>query len=113
MHTSPTRSDWRLPSPGDGHALARWRPDVVFTTGGYVAIPVVMAGGSDCACRALMWEGNLVPGRSVRATARLTSALAVSFAETCAALPGKCFVTGTPIRSFAGREGVGAARRWT
>ena len=25
--------------------LARWRPDVVFTTGGYVAIPVADGGG--------------------------------------------------------------------
>ena len=50
-------------------------------------------------------------GRSVRATARLASALAVSFAETCARLPGKRFVTGTPIRVLRRpRPGVGAAR---
>jgi UDP-N-acetylglucosamine--N-acetylmuramyl-(pentapeptide) pyrophosphoryl-undecaprenol N-acetylglucosamine transferase len=54
------------------------------------------------------WEGNLVAGRSVRATARLASALAVSFEETCTQLPGRCFVTGTPIRSFAGRDRASA-----
>ena len=82
--------------------LARRRPDVLFTTGGYIAIPVIAAAAT-LRIPSLMWEGNLVPGRSVRASARMASALAVSFAETCARLPGPCFVTGTPIRSFAGR----------
>jgi UDP-N-acetylglucosamine--N-acetylmuramyl-(pentapeptide) pyrophosphoryl-undecaprenol N-acetylglucosamine transferase len=87
--------------------LARNRPDVVFTTGGYIAIPVIAAAAT-LRIPSLMWEGNLVPGRSVRASARLASALAVSFAETCARLPGPCFVTGTPIRSFAGRTSAAA-----
>jgi UDP-N-acetylglucosamine--N-acetylmuramyl-(pentapeptide) pyrophosphoryl-undecaprenol N-acetylglucosamine transferase len=87
--------------------LARPRPDVVFTTGGYLAIPVVAAAAT-LRIPALMWEGNLVAGRSVRASARMASALAVSFAETCARLPGRCYVTGTPIRSFAGRDRAAA-----
>ncbi|MEO8625176.1 MAG: UDP-N-acetylglucosamine--N-acetylmuramyl-(pentapeptide) pyrophosphoryl-undecaprenol N-acetylglucosamine transferase [Candidatus Limnocylindrales bacterium] len=87
--------------------LTRRRPDVVFTTGGYIAIPVVAAAAT-LRIPSLMWEGNLVPGRSVRASARLASALAVSFAETCARLPGPCFVTGTPIRSFAGHDRAAA-----
>lgn len=87
--------------------LARRRPDVVFTTGGYIAIPVVAAAAT-LRIPSVMWEGNLVPGRSVRASARLAGALAVSFAETCARLPGPCFVTGTPIRSFAGRTPAAA-----
>jgi UDP-N-acetylglucosamine--N-acetylmuramyl-(pentapeptide) pyrophosphoryl-undecaprenol N-acetylglucosamine transferase len=89
--------------------MTRWRPDAVFTTGGYVAIPVVMAAAA-LRVPALMWEGNLVPGRSVRATARLARALAVSFPETCASLPGPCYVTGTPIRSFAGKDRAAARR---
>ena len=87
--------------------LARHRPDVVFTTGGYIAIPVVAAAAT-LRIPSVMWEGNLVPGRSVRASARMASALAVSFAEMCARLPGRCFVTGTPIRSFAGRTPAAA-----
>ena len=87
--------------------LARRRPDAVFTTGGYLAIPVVAAAAS-LRIPSVMWEGNLVAGRSVRATARLANVLAVSFAETCAQLPGRCFVTGTPIRSFAGRDRASA-----
>jgi UDP-N-acetylglucosamine--N-acetylmuramyl-(pentapeptide) pyrophosphoryl-undecaprenol N-acetylglucosamine transferase len=88
--------------------LLRRRPRVIFTTGGYTAIPVLAAAFA-LRIPSVLWEGNLVPGRSVRATARLASVLCVSFAETCAALPGACYVTGTPIRSFAGTE-RGAAR---
>ncbi len=48
----------------------------------------------------VMWEGNVIPGRSVRATARLADVLAVSFVATCAAvrMSGPCYLTGTPIR---------------
>jgi UDP-N-acetylglucosamine--N-acetylmuramyl-(pentapeptide) pyrophosphoryl-undecaprenol N-acetylglucosamine transferase len=79
--------------------LLRRRPAAVFTTGGYVAIPVLMAARL-LGIPSLLWEGNVIPGRSVRATARLASALAVSFAATCRALPpsASCYVTGTPIR---------------
>ena len=65
--------------------LARWRPDVVYTTGGYVAIPVLIAAAT-LRIPSLLWEGNLLAGRSVRATARLASAIAVSFPETAATL---------------------------
>ena len=86
--------------PQAGAILARERPDAIFTTGGYVAIPTVTAAAS-LRIPVLLWEGNVVPGRSVRAVARLTSAVAVSFEATCDAL-GKapCFVTGTPIRDI-------------
>jgi UDP-N-acetylglucosamine--N-acetylmuramyl-(pentapeptide) pyrophosphoryl-undecaprenol N-acetylglucosamine transferase len=81
--------------------LARWRPKVIFTTGGYVAIPVLAAAAA-LRIPSVLWEGNLIAGRSVRATARLASAIALSFEETAASLPGRPLVTGTPIRSFAG-----------
>jgi UDP-N-acetylglucosamine--N-acetylmuramyl-(pentapeptide) pyrophosphoryl-undecaprenol N-acetylglucosamine transferase len=89
--------------------MARWRPRVVFTTGGYVAIPVLAAAAA-LRIPSVMWEGNLMAGRSVRATARLAGAIATSFPETAAALPGRTFVTGTPIRSFAGVDQAGARR---
>jgi UDP-N-acetylglucosamine--N-acetylmuramyl-(pentapeptide) pyrophosphoryl-undecaprenol N-acetylglucosamine transferase len=84
--------------PQAGAILSRERPDAIFTTGGYVAIPTVMAAAS-LRIPVVLWEGNVVPGRSVRAVARLTDAVAVSFEATCAALRKEpCFVTGTPIR---------------
>lgn len=100
--------------------LVRRRPAAVFTTGGYVAIPVLLAARI-LGIPALLWEGNVVPGRSVRATARLARAIAVSFEATCAALDAgaRCYVTGTPIRDVAAidrlaareRLGIGAGER--
>lgn len=89
---------------------AAWRPRAVFTTGGYVAMPVLAAAAA-LRVPSLLWEGNVVPGRSVRATARLASALAVSFGETCAQLPGRCYQTGTPIRSFGHADRTAARTR--
>jgi UDP-N-acetylglucosamine--N-acetylmuramyl-(pentapeptide) pyrophosphoryl-undecaprenol N-acetylglucosamine transferase len=92
--------------------LVRRRPAAVFTTGGYVAIPVLVAARL-LGIPSVLWEGNVIPGRSVRATARLASALAVSFGATCAALSarGPCFVTGTPIRDVASIDRLDARER--
>lgn len=90
--------------------MLRWRPQAVFTTGGYVAIPVLIAAAA-LRVPSIVWEGNIVPGRSVRATARLAAALALSFEETAARLPGRRYVTGTPIRSFAGLDRAAARRQ--
>ena len=92
--------------------LLRRRPAAIFTTGGYVAIPVLIAARL-LGVPSLLWEGNVVPGKSVRATARLASALAVSFGATCAALSSRraCFVTGTPIRDIAAIDRLAARER--
>jgi UDP-N-acetylglucosamine--N-acetylmuramyl-(pentapeptide) pyrophosphoryl-undecaprenol N-acetylglucosamine transferase len=84
--------------------LGRFRPAAVFTTGGYVAIPVLLAA-APLGIPVVLWEGNVIPGRSVRATARLADVLAVSFEATCDALRSAapdqpCYVTGTPIRDL-------------
>src|SRR5262245_63038764 len=82
--------------------LIRRRPAAVFTTGGYVAIPVLLAARV-LGIPALLWEGHVVPGRSVRATARLARAIGVSFGETCGALAAgrrRCR-TPTPSRAAA------------
>jgi UDP-N-acetylglucosamine--N-acetylmuramyl-(pentapeptide) pyrophosphoryl-undecaprenol N-acetylglucosamine transferase len=90
--------------------LARQRPRAIFTTGGYVAIPVLLAARL-LRIPSLLWEGNLVPGRSVRAVARLASAIAVSYEPTAAQLPGRAYLTGTPVRSFVGLEQDSSRRR--
>src|SRR6185369_12086934 len=94
--------------------LATRRPAAVFTTGGYVAIPILMAARA-LRIPALLWEGNAIPGRSVRATAGLASVVAVTFGETCRALAAgsRCYEPGTPIREtrtvdrLAAREALG------
>ncbi len=88
--------------PQAGAILASERPAAIFTTGGYVAVPVLLAA-APLGIPVVLWDGNVVPGRAVRATARLADVIAVSFAATCQALataaPGRpCYLTGTPIR---------------
>ncbi|HET7167689.1 MAG TPA: UDP-N-acetylglucosamine--N-acetylmuramyl-(pentapeptide) pyrophosphoryl-undecaprenol N-acetylglucosamine transferase [Candidatus Limnocylindrales bacterium] len=95
--------------------LARERPAAIFTTGGYVAVPVLLAA-APLGIPVVLWEGNVVPGRAVRATARLADVIAVSFEPTCAALgaaaPGRpCYVTGTPIRDTHDIDREAARRR--
>jgi UDP-N-acetylglucosamine--N-acetylmuramyl-(pentapeptide) pyrophosphoryl-undecaprenol N-acetylglucosamine transferase len=87
--------------------LLRRRPSAIFTTGGYVALPVLAAAWL-LRIPVVMWDGNVVPGRSVRVTARLAGCLAVTFDRTCRALGRRrpCYITGTPIRNprAVGRE---------
>ena len=90
--------------------MLRWRPDVLYTTGGYVAIPT-LAAAFLLRVPSLMWEGNRLAGRSVRATARLASALAVSYAGTQDDLPGQPYLTGTPIRASEGMDRTAARAR--
>jgi UDP-N-acetylglucosamine--N-acetylmuramyl-(pentapeptide) pyrophosphoryl-undecaprenol N-acetylglucosamine transferase len=91
---------WRL--------LGRLRPAALFTTGGYLALPLVAAARAR-GIPSLVWEGNVIPGRATAAVARLATRIAVSFPPTLDAFPGRSFVSGTPIRSFRGVD-RGAAR---
>ncbi|HSL35035.1 MAG TPA: UDP-N-acetylglucosamine--N-acetylmuramyl-(pentapeptide) pyrophosphoryl-undecaprenol N-acetylglucosamine transferase [Candidatus Limnocylindrales bacterium] len=83
--------------------LARERPAAIFTTGGYVAVPTLMAA-APLRIPVVLWDGNVVPGRAVRLTARLADAIAVSFEATGRALAdagAPVFLTGTPIRDVS------------
>jgi UDP-N-acetylglucosamine:LPS N-acetylglucosamine transferase len=85
------------------------RPAAIFTTGGYVAVPVLLAA-SLLRIPVVMWDGNVVPGRAVRLTARMASCLTTTFEETCRALArlGPCYRTGTPIRDPRGVDRAAA-----
>ena len=76
------------------------RPAAIFTTGGYVAIPTLLVADL-LRIPSVLWEGNVVPGRSVRFVAKRATVLAVTFPETAEALAHpSTFVTGTPIRAL-------------
>ncbi len=81
--------------------LGRLRPAAIFSTGGYLAMPLVLAARAR-GIPTLVWEGNVIAGRSTRAIGRVATRVAVSFPPTLAAFPGRSFVSGTPIRSFDG-----------
>src|SRR5437879_13216707 len=68
------------------HALRRLRPRVVFATGGYVALPVVLAA----AVRRLpsgIHEHTAVPGRAHRLAGRLASRIAVAVPDAGGRFP--------------------------
>jgi UDP-N-acetylglucosamine--N-acetylmuramyl-(pentapeptide) pyrophosphoryl-undecaprenol N-acetylglucosamine transferase len=87
--------------------LGRTRPAALFTTGGYLALPLVLASRAR-GIPTLVWEGNVMPGRATRTIGRYATRVAVSFPPTLAAFPGNSFVSGTPIRSFAGIDRTAA-----
>jgi UDP-N-acetylglucosamine--N-acetylmuramyl-(pentapeptide) pyrophosphoryl-undecaprenol N-acetylglucosamine transferase len=79
--------------------LLRRRPDAIYSTGGYVAIPV-LAAAALLRIPSILWDGNAVPGRSVRLVARLATLRTVSHDETRGRLPAPTLLTGTPIRDL-------------
>jgi UDP-N-acetylglucosamine--N-acetylmuramyl-(pentapeptide) pyrophosphoryl-undecaprenol N-acetylglucosamine transferase len=81
--------------------LGRLRPAALFTTGGYLALPLVLAARTR-GIPTLIWEGNVLPGRATRAVGGFATRVAVSFPPTLHAFPHNGFVSGTPIRSFSG-----------
>ena len=89
--------------------LRRLRPTALFTTGGYLALPLVLAARAR-GIPTLVWEGNVLPGRATRAIGRFATRVAVSFPPTLEAFPGNSFVSGTPIRSFQGIDREAARR---
>jgi UDP-N-acetylglucosamine--N-acetylmuramyl-(pentapeptide) pyrophosphoryl-undecaprenol N-acetylglucosamine transferase len=87
--------------------LGGLRPAALFTTGGYLALPLVLAARAR-GIPTLVWEGNVLPGRATRAIGRFATRVAVSFPPTLEAFPRNSFVSGTPIRSFSGIDRVDA-----
>lgn len=86
------------------------RPDVMFTTGGYVSGPVAAA----CRLRGvpiLVFLPDIEPAQSVRFVARIAAQVAVSVEDSLGYLPGKRgIVTGYPLRASFKRWDRDAAR---
>jgi UDP-N-acetylglucosamine--N-acetylmuramyl-(pentapeptide) pyrophosphoryl-undecaprenol N-acetylglucosamine transferase len=96
-----------LSAPQAYRLLGRLRPAAIFTTGGYLALPLVAAARAR-RIPSVVWEGNVVPGRATRAVGRLATRVAVSFPPTLRAFDRRAFVSGTPIRSMAGIDRTAA-----
>jgi len=81
------------------HALVRHlRPRVVLATGGFVALPVVLAAAL-ARVPVVVHEQTAVPGLANRIAARLARRVAVTFAESEEHFPaGRVVVTGNPLR---------------
>lgn len=81
------------------HIIGRFKPDVIFVTGGYVSAPVVLAGRAR-RVPIVIYLPDIVPGLAIRSLARLATRVAVSFEKSRQYLSQeKVVVTGYPVRA--------------
>lgn len=74
------------------------KPDVVFSKGGFVSVPVVLAASAK-KIPSIIHESDMTPGLANKISIPKASKVCCNFPETLDTLPaGKAVVTGTPIR---------------
>ncbi|CBK75427.1 UDP-N-acetylglucosamine--N-acetylmuramyl-(pentapeptide) pyrophosphoryl-undecaprenol N-acetylglucosamine transferase [Butyrivibrio fibrisolvens 16/4] len=89
--------------------LKHLKPDVVFSKGGFVSVPVVMAAGRQH-IPAIIHESDMTPGLANKLAIPFASKVCCNFPETMDYLPeGKAVHTGSPIRQelFSGNKEAG------
>lgn len=85
------------------------KPDVVFSKGGFVSVPVVIAARGKAPV--ITHESDYTPGLANRIAARFADTVCVTFEDTLAKVGPKGVFTGTPIRPslFQGEAEKGLA----
>lgn len=79
-------------------ALKKLRPDVVFSKGGFVSVPVVRAAKS-LKIPVICHESDMTPGLANKLCVPSATKICCNFPETMKSLPEKkAILTGTPIR---------------
>ncbi len=74
------------------------KPDVIFSKGGFVSVPVVLAGKS-CKVPTIIHESDMTPGLANKLSLSSATKVCCNFPETLEHLPeGKAVLTGSPIR---------------
>ena len=78
--------------------LKKIKPDVVFSKGGFVSVPVVLAA-KHCKIPAIIHESDITPGLANKLAIPSATKVCCNFPETMKYLPeGKAVLTGSPIR---------------
>lgn len=90
--------------------LKELKPDVVFSKGGFVSVPVVVAAGK-AKIPTVSHESDMTPGLANKLSLRYATKVCCNFAETLEHVKGKGIHTGTPIRKelFTGTREAGLA----
>ena len=70
------------------------KPDVIFSKGGFVSVPVVLAG-KKCKVPVIIHESDMTPGLANKIAIPSAAKICCNFPET---LEGKAVLTGSPIR---------------
>lgn len=89
--------------------LKEIKPDVVFSKGGFVSVPVVRAAASlNIPC--IIHESDMTPGLANKLCIPVATKVCCNFPETMKLLPeGKAVLTGSPIREELARGNKAAA----
>ena len=84
---------------GEAKRLIRLlKPDVIFSKGGFVSVPVVMAG-KKCKVPVIIHESDMTPGLANKLSFPSATKVCCNFPETVELLPAdKAVLTGSPIR---------------
>ena len=84
------------------------KPDVVFSKGGFVTVPVC-AAGKRCKVPVVIHESDYTPGLANKLNMRYAKKVLVTFEDTLSHAKGKGVFTGTPIRPavFTGNKARG------
>lgn len=78
--------------------LKQLKPDIIFSKGGFVTVPVVQAAKTQH-IPVILHESDMTPGLANRLALPAASKICCNFPETVSHLPeGKAVVTGSPIR---------------
>lgn len=89
--------------------LKKIKPDVIFSKGGFVAVPVVLAAKRR-RIPSIIHESDMTPGLANKICIPCATKVCANFPETLKALPEqKAVLTGTPIRTelFSGSRAAG------
>ncbi len=92
--------------------LKKLRPDILFSKGGYVSVPVVFAANR-MKIPVVIHESDYTPGLANRLCIPKARRVCVSFEAACKHIPEeKCVKTGSPVRAelFDGSREAGLAR---
>ena len=78
--------------------MKKLKPDVVFSKGGFVSVPVVLAA-KHCKVPCIIHESDMTPGLANKLAIPAAWKVCCNFPETLKSLPeGKAVLTGSPIR---------------
>lgn len=86
--------------------LKKIKPNIVFSKGGFVSVPVVMAA-KHCKIPCIIHESDITPGLANKLAIPSATKVCANFPETLKFLPeGKAVLTGSPIRAelFSGNR---------
>ena len=80
--------------------LRKFRPDVLFFTGGYVAVPMALAARLSRKAKSLLYVPDIEPGQALKMIARFSDCVTMTVEETKTFFPEhpSKVVTGYPLR---------------